>query len=72
MFASVYRNFNDLSELEAELQRIRSEPVAGTGQLALDRDPSVPSTPSASIDLSPRGQRRGTEKTTDRPRSTHA
>jgi transcriptional repressor NrdR len=69
MFASVYRSFDDLADLEAELQRIRSEPVAGSGQLALDRGPSDPST---SIDLSPRGQRRGREKD-DRPtRSTHA
>jgi transcriptional repressor NrdR len=71
MFASVYRNFNDIDELEAELQRIRSEPVAGTGQLALAGDP-VPSDPDASIDLSPRGQRRGGEKTSDRARSSHA
>jgi transcriptional repressor NrdR len=72
LFASVYRNFEDLSELEAELQRIRSEPVAGENQLALDRDASVPSTPTASIDLSPRGQLRGSEKKPDRARSTHA
>src|SRR3954451_17559480 len=39
LFASVYRNFRDLSELEAELQRIRSEPVAGDDQLALDPPP---------------------------------
>jgi transcriptional repressor NrdR len=71
MFASVYRNFNDLAELEAELQRIRSEPVAGVGQLALDRASDVPSESAASIDLSPRGQRRGGEKT-DRSRSPHA
>ena len=44
LFASVYRNFRDLSELEAELQRIRSEPVAGDDQLALPGDP-VPSDP---------------------------
>jgi transcriptional repressor NrdR len=71
MFASVYRNFNDLGELEAELQRIRSEPVAGVNQLALD-GPAVPSDPNASIDLSPRGQRRGGQKTPDRARSSHA
>jgi transcriptional repressor NrdR len=35
LFASVYRNFRDLSELEAELHRIRSEPVAGEDQMAL-------------------------------------
>src|SRR4051812_43152958 len=69
MFASVYRNFNDLGELEAELQRIRSEPVAGSNQLALDRGPSAP---GVSIDLSPRGQRRGRNKDARSTRSTHA
>jgi transcriptional repressor NrdR len=69
MFASVYRSFDDLADLEAELQRIRAEPVAGSGQLALGRGPSDS---TASIDLSPRGQRRGRNKD-DRPtRSSHA
>lgn len=31
LFASVYRNFGDLSELEAELHRIRSQPAAESG-----------------------------------------
>ena len=31
LFASVYRNFGDLSELEAELERIRSQPAAAGG-----------------------------------------
>ena len=57
LFASVYRNFRDLSELEAELQRIRSEPVAGDDQLALDQAPN-PSDPHAIIS-SPRSPRRG-------------
>jgi transcriptional repressor NrdR len=64
LFASVYRNFRDLSELEAELQRIRSEPVAGDDQLALDQPASPasdPSDPAANIDPSPRTQRRGRE-----------
>ena len=72
MFASVYRNFNDLDELAAELQRIRSEPIAGSNQLALDRAHEIPSDPRASIGLSPRGQRRGGDQKPDRPRSTHA
>jgi transcriptional repressor NrdR len=62
LFASVYRNFRDLSELESELQRIRSEPVAGDDQLALDQaasSPSNPSDPAASIGASPRTSRRG-------------
>ena len=61
LFASVYRNFRDLSELEAELQRIRSEPVAGDDQLALDpasSAPSSPSDPAANIGASPAVQRR--------------
>ena len=49
MFASVYRNFRDLSELEAELQRIQSEPVTGADQLPLAEDP-VPSDPQATLD----------------------
>lgn len=62
LFASVYRNFGDLSELEAELQRIRSEPVAGDDQLALDAaaaTPTVPSDPASNIGASPRTPRRG-------------
>jgi transcriptional repressor NrdR len=65
LFASVYRNFRDLSELESELQRIRSEPVAGDDQLALDQaassasEASDPSDPAANIGPSPRTQRRG-------------
>jgi transcriptional repressor NrdR len=61
LFASVYRNFRDLSELETELQRIRSEPVAGGDQLALDpatSTASVPSDPGSNI-ASPRNPRRG-------------
>jgi transcriptional repressor NrdR len=61
LFASVYRNFRDLSELESELQRIRSEPVAGDDQLALDpasSAPSSPSDPAANIGASPAVQRR--------------
>src|SRR6185503_16706306 len=57
LFASVYRNFRDLSELEAELQRIRSEPVTGDDQLALDQattSPLVPSDPASNIGASPR------------------
>src|SRR4051812_49689660 len=61
LFASVYRNFRDLSELEDELQRIRSEPVAGDDQLALDpaAAASVPSDPASNIGASPRTPRRG-------------
>jgi transcriptional repressor NrdR len=70
LFASVYRDFNDLAELEAELHRMRSEPVAATNQLPLDGNP-VPSEPRASIGRSPRGPRGGGRRK-DRPtRSRH-
>jgi transcriptional repressor NrdR len=68
LFASVYRNFRDLSELEAELQRIRSEPVAGDDQLALDQaaPPAPnPSDPAANIGASPRSPRRGDSSPTN-------
>jgi transcriptional repressor NrdR len=64
LFASVYRNFRDLSELEAELQRIRSEPVAGDDQLALPAA-ADPSDPAASIGPSPRNARRGRRRQAD-------
>jgi len=70
LFASVYRNFGDLSELEAELQRIRSEPVAGDDQLALDQAASPasdPSDPAANIDPSPRTPRRGRRQAEQSP-----
>ena len=58
LFASVYRNFRDLGELEAELQRIRSEPLPGEGQLALAGAP-VPSDPRATLDDPPTHTPRG-------------
>jgi transcriptional repressor NrdR len=48
LFASVYRQFSDLSELEGEVRRIRSEPLAGEGQLAIDAEP-VPSGAASSM-----------------------
>ncbi len=38
LFASVYRQFADLSELEAEVRRLRSEPIPGTDQLPFEDD----------------------------------
>jgi transcriptional repressor NrdR len=61
LFASVYRNFGDLSELEAEVRRIQSDPVAGEGQMAIAEAP-VPSAPRSSMSSPPR-TRRGTGKT---------
>src|SRR3954453_15387873 len=75
LFASVYRNFGDLSELEAELQRIRSEPVAGDDQLALDQAASSapdPSDPTANIGASPSTQRRGDGREARLTRRRHA
>jgi transcriptional repressor NrdR len=62
LFASVYRNFRDLAELEAELHRIRSEPIAGEGQLALAggaAGPPIPSDPRATLDDPPTDATRG-------------
>jgi transcriptional repressor NrdR len=75
LFASVYRNFSDLGELEAELQRIRSEPVAGGDQMALEGaapDASVPSDPTTSIERPPRGLRRGESRAATATRRRHA
>jgi transcriptional repressor NrdR len=71
LFASIYRNFNDLGELEAELQRIRSEPVAGGDQMLLEQGP-VPSDPTASIKRPPRGPRRGESRAATATRRRHA
>ncbi len=38
LFASVYRKFADLGELEAEVRRLKEEPLPGAGQLALDAE----------------------------------
>ena len=51
LFASVYRRFADLSELEAEVRRLKDEPLPGADQLALEAP--VPSESAASIGLSP-------------------
>jgi transcriptional repressor NrdR len=52
-FASVYRNFADLNELEAEVRRLKEEPIPGSDQLPLDQ--SIPSDSESSIGLSPSG-----------------
>lgn len=58
-FASVYRNFEDLAQFEAELRRLGSEPVATADQLALEAAAEgapgrpVPSDLEGSIGLSP-------------------
>ena len=50
-FASVYRNFASLDELEAEIKRIKDDPITDADQLAID-DP-VLSGARSSIGLSP-------------------
>src|SRR5919106_6953776 len=62
-FASVYRNFADLEELEAEVRRLKEEPIPGSDQLPLDSP--VPSDPEGSIGLSPSGDQ---GKSTDQRR----
>jgi transcriptional repressor NrdR len=52
-FASVYRNFADLDELEAEVRRLKDDPVPALDQLPLDAP--GPSDPESNIDLSPDG-----------------
>ena len=68
-FASVYRQFADLDELEAEVRRLKSEPVASADQLDLDggrEGEPVPSAAAARIGGPPQ---KGTEDRTSRRRS---
>ncbi len=62
-FASVYRRFEDLSEFEAELERLELEPVPSADQLALEAA-AIPSGSRESIPTPsrrPRGGDRGKE-----------
>ena len=63
-FASVYRNFATLEELEAEIARLKSEPIPDADQLALEAGSSapVPSDPRSSIGRSPATPAGDTEK----------
>jgi transcriptional repressor NrdR len=72
LFASVYRQFADLAELEAEVRRIKSEPVTGPGQLAIDATAPVPSDPPTSMGPSPSRQSRGGNRTAKETRRAHA
>ena len=62
-FASVYRNFDDLSQFAAEIRRLESEPAVGPDQLGLEGP--VPSASESSIGLSPAG---GSRESTDQRR----
>ena len=67
-FASVYRQFADLDELEAEVRRLKDEPVASEEQLDLEggrEGAPVPSAPQARIGGPPR---KGIEDRTSRRR----
>jgi transcriptional repressor NrdR len=65
-FASVYRNFADLDELEEEIRRIKDEPIPDIDQLPLE--PSDPSDPRSSIGLSPAAPAGEVEKASDQRR----
>jgi transcriptional repressor NrdR len=56
LFACIYRSFEDLSDFESELERLKSEPVLGDDQL-----PLVPSDPRERIGTSPPGSSRQEE-----------
>ena len=68
LFACIYRSFSDLSDFEAELGRLKAEPVPGEDQLPL----AVPSDPSATIDRPPTGAPRGPEGELESVRRGHA
>ena len=68
LFACIYRSFSDLSDFEAELERLKAEPVPGEDQLAI----AVPSDPEASIERPPTGASRGPEGELESVRSGHA
>jgi transcriptional repressor NrdR len=69
LFACIYRSFEDLSDFDAELRRLQSEPVPGEDQLPLD---AVPSGSRASIGTSPTGAPRGPEGESELVRRGHA
>jgi transcriptional repressor NrdR len=69
LFASIYRSFEDLSDFESELERLKSEPVLGDDQLPL----VLPSDPRESVGASPSGRRpRGQEGELESVRRGHA
>jgi len=64
LFASVYRSIDDLSEFEAELRRLESEPIAGPDQLAIEvlQDEPVPSAERSTL-ATPQSGRSTTRRT---------
>jgi len=73
-FASVYRNFEDLTQFEAELRRLESEPIPTADQLALEgsREAPGPSGAEGSIGLSPTGPAPGGKGESPTARREHA
>jgi transcriptional repressor NrdR len=67
LFACIYRSFEDLSDFESELERLKSEPVLGDDQL-----PLVPSDPRERIGTSPSRSPRGQEGELESVRRGHA
>jgi transcriptional repressor NrdR len=68
LFACIYRSFEDLSDFESELERLKSEPVLGDDQL-----PLVPSDLRERIGTSPSsGSSRGEEGELESVRRGHA
>jgi transcriptional repressor NrdR len=68
LFACIYRSFDDLSDFESELERLKSEPVLGDDQLPL----VLPSDPQARIGTSPAGSPQGQEGELESVRRGHA
>jgi transcriptional repressor NrdR len=68
LFACIYRSFSDLADFEAELQRLKDEPVLGEDQLPL----VVPSGLDEKISGSPAGPARKREGEFESVRRGHA
>lgn len=68
LFACIYRSFEDLSDFESELERLKAEPVPGDDQLPL----VLPSDTRGSIGTSPPGSARGEEGELESVRRGHA
>jgi len=72
LFAAVYRSFDDLDDVEAEVRRIESQSVAPANQLDLAEPGSVLSDPRASIGPSPSDPSGETREASEIDRRGHA
>jgi transcriptional repressor NrdR len=68
LFASVYRSFTNLGELEAEVRRIEREPVLGADQLALEASSGGPD-PSDRRTSIGRSPSKGSDRAADKRRA---